>query len=176
MVGAGQLTGSCAALDPDTPVDLADLESIPAASMAGKVAAWSIPGLVAVLLGIVVWRGGTGALGPSVLGWVLATGTPTAIGAVLALAHPATVLAAFVAAPITTLSPLIGAGHVTALVQAYVKPPLVRELREVTRDVAQPSRWWTSRLLRILLVFLFTSIGGVVGLWLASADLLRSAL
>jgi pheromone shutdown protein TraB len=61
--------------------------------------------------------------------WVLANGIPCALGALVALAHPLTILAAFVAAPITSLSPLIGAGYVTAFVEAYFARPWCENFR-----------------------------------------------
>jgi pheromone shutdown protein TraB len=107
---------------------------------------------------------------------VLACGVPSAAGALLALAHPATVATAFLAAPVTTLHPLIGAGHVTALVQTLLRPPRVRELREVSADALAFTRWWRNRLLRILLVFVLTTLGSALGAWLGGAKLLARVL
>jgi pheromone shutdown protein TraB len=76
------------------------------------------------------------------------------------------------AAPFTSLSPLIGVGHVTALVQAYVYPPRVHEFSTVTEDLAVAARWWHSRLLRVLLVFVLSSLGGLVGVWLGGLKVL----
>jgi pheromone shutdown protein TraB len=87
----------------------------------------------------------------------------SALGGLLALAHPLTIAAAFFAAPFTALSPLIGVGQVAALVQAYVVPPKVHEFQTVGDDVNHFGAWWRNRLLRVLLVFIMTSLGGVLG-------------
>jgi pheromone shutdown protein TraB len=97
--------------------------------------------------------------------WVLVTGGPCALGAAAALAHPITIAAAFFTAPVTTLSPLIGAGHVLALVQAWVQPPVVSELERLADDVVRPLRWWRNRLLRVVLVFLTTTLGTLLGMY-----------
>jgi pheromone shutdown protein TraB len=138
-----------------------------------RAAGWSIPVVIVLGLLVIGLRHGPEAAGDDVVFWILATGVPGLIGAVLALAHPVTVVATFLAAPLTALSPLIGVGHVAALVQAYVRPPLVREIQTVTDDVRIPSRWWTNRLLRICLVFVLTTIGTSMGTLVGTAEILR---
>jgi pheromone shutdown protein TraB len=105
---------------------------------------------------------------------VLATGTPVTIGALLSLAHPAVILAAFPTAPFTSLSPVIGAGHVLAFLQAYLRPPLVADFDTLADDVSNLRRWWQSRLLRILLVFLLTTLGGLVGTWVGGVRIMSN--
>jgi pheromone shutdown protein TraB len=116
-------------------------------------------------------REGAHALGQNALFWIVATGTPTTIGAALALAHPAVVVSAFGVAPITALHPLIGAGHVLAFLQAWLAPPMVRELESVADDASSLRRWWSNRLLRICLVFLLTTIGGMIGTYVGGAEI-----
>ena len=80
-------------------------------------------------------------------------------------------MSAFAAAPITTLSPLIGAGYVCAFVQVMVCPPLVKEIELAGNDISTFSGWWRNRLLRVFLVFLFTSIGAAAGAWVGSYEI-----
>jgi len=105
---------------------------------------------------------------------VLATGIPVSIAAALSFAHPAVVLSAFPVAPFTAIHPLLGAGHVLAFLQAWLVPPVVRELENVADDAAVVGRWWSNRLLRIFLVFLLTTIGGVIGTYVGGAELIKS--
>jgi pheromone shutdown-related protein TraB len=172
-VGAGHVAGMRAALQSNRGVDLSALETVPPTSLAVRAAGWSIPVVIVLGLLAIGLRHGPEAAGDDVLFWILATGVPGLIGAVLALAHPATVAATFFAAPFTALSPLIGVGHVAALVQAYVRPPLVREIQSVTEDVRIPRRWWQNRLLRICLVFVLTTIGTSMGTLVGTAEILR---
>lgn len=176
VVGAGHLRGMSEALRAGRRVDLAELERIPEGSSLGSWIGW---GLTATIVGGLVYvglRDGAAAAGSGAWSWVLVTGVPSALGGVLALAHPLTILSAFVAAPITTLSPLLGAGHVTALAQAYLVPPRVYELQSVGDDIARPAAWWTNRVLRVLLVFVLTSLGAASGAWVGGAKLLSSWL
>ncbi|MEJ2505360.1 MAG: TraB family protein, partial [Ignavibacteriaceae bacterium] len=106
--------------------------------------------------------------------WILANGIPSAIGAIIALAHPLTVITAFVAAPITSLSPLIGAGYVAAFVQAYFKPPVVKEFQNVMSDFNHFTKWWKNKLLKVFLVFILTSLGSVLGTYVGFFEIVRN--
>jgi pheromone shutdown-related protein TraB len=174
VVGAGHLEGIAEALVSNREADLADLNRIPPVSPVWTWVGWGFP---AAILGAIVyigWTQGGAAAGENILYWILASGTPCAIGAVLALAHPLTILAAFVSAPITTLSPVIGASYVTAFVQAYVRPPLVREFQTVAEDVTVFRMWWRNKLLRVFLAFVLPGLGASVGSILGSIELVRN--
>jgi len=106
--------------------------------------------------------------------WILANGIPSAIGAIVALAHPLTVLTAFFAAPITSLSPLIGAGYVAAFVQAYFQPPIVKDFQSVSENARKISMWWKNKLLKVLLVFILASLGSVLGTWVGLVEIVKN--
>lgn len=174
VVGAGHVAGLAAHLERGDAVDLAPLETVPAPS---RWTGWLGWGFVAAIVGSIVALGvlrGPAAAGDSALAWVLATGVPCAIGTALAFGHPLTIAAGFFAAPVTTLLPHIGAGHVTAFVQAYVRPPFVREFSSVLADLESVRGLWRNRLLRVLLVFVLSSFGAAAGSWYAIWGLLRA--
>jgi pheromone shutdown-related protein TraB len=173
VVGAGHVAGMRTALAGGRNADLAALESVPPTALTTRLAGWSIPVVIVLSLAVIGLRYGPAAAGDNVLFWILATGTPGLIGAILALAHPLTVLATFLSAPLTTLSPVIGVGYVAAFVEAYLRPPLVREIQTVTDDVRVPRMWWRNRVLRICLVFLLTTIGTALGTLFGTAAILR---
>lgn len=174
VVGAGHVPGIRAALERDAATDLATLEVLPPRSPWTKIGGYSIPVFVIGMIVLIGWRQGTAAAWDSALTWGAATGVPAMAGAAAALAHPLTALVALVAAPITTLTPLLGVGHIAALAQAYLTPPLVREFQTIPEDIGRPTRWWGNRLLRIFLVFLLTSLGGTLGVFIGGAEILRT--
>jgi pheromone shutdown protein TraB len=174
VVGAAHVNGIRAALLAHQPVALEQLETIPPASRVWHWVGWSIPALIVGALLFLAWQKGTAVAGYSALVLILATGLPCALGAAGALAHPLTILTAFVAAPITTLSPLIGSGYVTALIQAYVRPPLVREFQTLADDLHRPKKWWQNRVLRIFLTFLLPSLGSAIGAWIGGYEILSN--
>jgi len=102
-----------------------------------------------------------------VIEWVVLNGGLAAIGAIFALAHPVTILTAFVAAPLTSLNPTIGAGMVTGAVEAYIRKPRVSDFSRLRKDTAQLKGWWKNRVTRVLLVFIFSTIGSAIGTYLA---------
>jgi pheromone shutdown-related protein TraB len=174
VVGAGHVAGLAAHLARGEPVELAPLESVPPPSRLAGVLGWAfalaVVGGVAAL-GVVR---GPEAAGDSALAWVLATGLPCALGTALAFGHPLTIASGFVAAPITTLHPAIGAGYVTALVQSYLRPPFVREFSQVLDDLSSVRGLWRNRLLRVLLVFVLSSLGAASGMWFGLGQLLHT--
>jgi pheromone shutdown-related protein TraB len=176
VVGAGHLRGIRAALERagGVELDVAELERIPPVSPAWRWLGWGIPAGILASVAWIGWTQGAAAAGHNALFWIVATGVPSSIGAALALAHPITIASAFVVAPITSLTPLIGVGHVLALLQAWLRPPMVSELERVADDVGTPHRWWRNRLLRVLLVFVLTTLGGLVGTYVGGYEILSN--
>jgi pheromone shutdown protein TraB len=135
---------------------------------------WLIPALILGSLAYIGFNKGGQAAGANALYWVLANGIPAAIGAALALAHPVTILTAFLAAPITSLTPVIGAGYVCAFVQAMMRPPLVREFESAMTDMATLRGWWHNNLLKVFLAFLLPSIGSMIGTWVGGYEIISN--
>ncbi len=174
VVGAGHVEGMRRALSENRRADLEALDTIPPVSGAWKWVGWGIPAVILGSLLLIGLRQGASAAGENLIFWILANGIPSAFGAAVALAHPLTIVSAFLAAPITSLTPVIGAGYVTAFVQAYLKPPLVSELKGVSQEIGTLTGWWRNRLLRVFLVFLFTTFGSLLGTWVGGAEIVSN--
>ena len=101
--------------------------------------------------------------------WFLINGSLAAIGAALALGHPLTVISAFLAAPLTSLNPMIAAGWVSGLVQALVKKPTVKDLEELPEAITSVKGFWLNPVSRILLVVVFSNLGSVIGTFVAGS-------
>ena len=174
IVGAGHVKGIIRTLENNSSIDLKKIEVIPAASPVAKIIGWGIP---AIIIGSILFIGyskGLSEAGDNALFWILANGIPSAIGAIVALAHPFTILTAFFAAPITSLSPLIGAGYVAAFVQAYFQPPIVKDFQSVSENARKFSMWWKNKLLKVLLVFILASLGSVLGTWVGLVEIVKN--
>jgi pheromone shutdown protein TraB len=168
VVGAAHLPGILRRLNEDiSPETILEISSIPPKSSFSKVIPWLLPALVVVLFVIGLFIGDWNRLADAAVGWVLATGLLCALGTLLALGHPLTVLTAFLAAPITTLHPTIGAGMVTGLVQAFIAAPTVRDIERIGDDLGNWRGWWRNRMTRVLLVFFFSNLGASAGMLLA---------
>ena len=174
VVGAGHVKGICRELENKKEIDLKSLEEIPPSSKALKIIGWGIPTLIIASIILIGYLKGFSAAQDNVLYWILANGIPSSIGAILAIAHPLTIIASFIAAPITSLSPLIGAGYVAAFVQAYFQPPLVKEFQTVSDDIRKIKMWWKNKLLKILLVFILTGLGSVIGTYVGAYEIISN--
>lgn len=163
VVGAGHIEGIKKALTERQSVDMEAINKIPPVSPVWKWLGWGVPIAILGSIAYIGWSKGPAAAGDNALFWILANSIPCAIGAVLALAHPLTIVAAFVSAPITSLTPVIGAAYVTAFVQAWVRPPLVIEFQTVGEDVSVVRKWWQNKLLRVFLAFLLPGLGSMLG-------------
>jgi pheromone shutdown protein TraB len=147
---------------------------IPPVSPIWKIIGWSIPVIILTSIGIIAFQKGYQAAGANIIYWILANGIPSSIGAMLALAHPLTVASAFAAAPVTSLTPIIGAGYVTAFVQVLVQPPVVREFETVLEDMSSLTGWWKNKLLKVFLAFLLPGIGSIIGSWIGGYEIISN--
>lgn len=176
VVGAGHVAGMTAALESGAPVDMDEITSIPPVSSLFKTIGWAVSALI---LGSIAYIGitrGPEAAGQNALYWFLANAIPSAVGGIIALGHPLAILSAFVGAPFTSLTPLIGAGYVAAFAQTYAHPPRVAEFQTVGDDLPKFSRWYGNRLLRVFLVFLLTGVGSMIGTWIGGVEIISNLL
>ncbi len=174
VVGAGHVKGIIEKLKSAQTFDLEEIVQIPPPSPLLKIIGWGIP---AVIIGSLIYIGftqGILAAKANSLFWILANGIPSAIGAIIALAHPVTIISVFFAAPLTSLTPVIGAGYVAAFVQAYFSPPKVKEFETLTDDFNKISMWWKNRLLKVFLVFILTSLGSALGTYVGAYKIISN--
>jgi pheromone shutdown-related protein TraB len=171
VVGAGHVSGICKALTSGREVDLEEIEKVPPVSNTWKWVGWGIPTLVLASLFYIGFSKGVDEATENLLFWIVVNSVPCTLGAIIAMGHPLTVLAGFLAAPITSLTPVVGAGYVCAFVQAFMRPPKVRELETMADEISSLRAWWSNKMLRILLVFILTTLGSVIGTWVGGFEI-----
>ena len=174
VVGAGHIKGIVKNIGKDN--DLSSICKIPPKSNWTTYVAWSIP--VAILF-LFVWGFYTGgaALSLQSLGiWVIVNGVLAARGAALAFAHPVTVGVTFVAAPITSLNPMVAAGWVAGLVQAWVKKPTVQDLEDLPEAIGSVKGFWKNPVSRILLVVVLVNLGSSLGTFISGTWIVSKVL
>ncbi len=171
VLGAGHLAGVARALEQPDPsrspeAVIAALEHLPPPSPWPRRLAWLV--VVVILSGFAAGFSRSPDLGWTLVAeWVLINGGLSALGALAAAAHPFTVAAAFLAAPLTSLNPTIGAGMVTGAVEALLRRPRVGDFERLRHDSASLRGWWRNRVTRVLLVFILSTLGSAAGTWLA---------
>lgn len=144
-------------------IDIAALETLPKGRLSLKLIGYVLPAIISAFLiyGAFVmefadfWR--------MFEIWILTTGTLAALGAAITLAHPLTILSAFLAAPITTLHPALAAGWVCGLVEAYLRKPTVSDFETLSDDMTSLKGLLRNRLLKIIMVTGFANLGASIG-------------
>jgi pheromone shutdown protein TraB len=98
--------------------------------------------------------------------WFLINGTLSAIGAAIAMAHPATILSAFLAAPFTSLNPTIAAGWVAGLVELKFRKPRVKDFQDLAR-LSGLRDYLGNRITKVVLIIILANIGSSIGTFVA---------
>ena len=171
VVGAGHLegiVGHLEALDAGRePADVSDIAGVPQRSWVGRVLPWVIPAALVALFVAGFFKSGLRMSLEMALKWLLANGGLAALGSIIALAHPLTILVGFVGAPIATLNPFVGIGLFTGVVEAFLRKPRVSDFESLPQDITSLKGFYRNRVTRILLVFFLSSIGGMIGNFIA---------
>jgi len=169
VIGAGHMEGLTGHLENSTeaPADeCAKLEQMPTRAKWPRAIPWAI--MVLILTGFYIGFSRSPELGwQLVFIWVAINGGLAALGALIARAHPLTVLSAVIAAPLTSLNPTIAAGMVTGLVESWLRKPRVSDLENLRFDIVTLKGWFRNPATRVLLVFFFSNLGSAIGTWVA---------
>ena len=171
LVGAGHLIGMMPNLK--SPPDAAHLEELdrkPPPSKLGLYIGWGICVLILSMF-VVGFKQSPELGGQLVITWVLLNGGLCALGTLIAFGHPISIIAAFFAAPLTSLNPTIGAGMVVGLVESYMRKPKVSDFETLRDDITHYSMWWKNRVARLLLIFFLSSFGSMIGTYAAGASI-----
>jgi len=165
VVGAGHVPGIQKHIT--HTIDLTALEALPRKGILGRSIGWGITAFVfAIIIGGFFRSGGEATIS-MLQWWIVANGTLSGIGSLIVLAHPATVLVSVVAAPLTSLNPMIAAGWVAGLTEAALRKPQVKDFIDLKDDISTVRGFWRNKITRILLVVIFVNIGSSVGTFVA---------
>nr|WP_197969873.1 TraB/GumN family protein [Mesobacillus harenae] len=152
--------------------DMKRLTALPPKSKVPKIIGWSIPILIVAVIAYTFYANPSAGLAQTI-SWILWNGSLSAIGAAIAMGHPLTILTAFIAAPITSLNPLLAAGWFAGIVQAYIRRPSVKDFENLTEDVFSVKGFWRNKVSRILLIVVLANLGSTLGTAIGGVDVIR---
>ena len=152
--------------------DLKKLSERPPKSKLPKIIGWSIPILILAVIAY-TFLANPSAGWQQTISWVLWNGSLSALGTAIAFGHPLAIVTAFIAAPITSLNPLLAAGWFAGAAQAYMRKPHVSDFENLTKDVFSFKGFWGNKVTRILLVVVLANLGSSVGTFIGGADVIR---
>ncbi len=171
VVGAGHMNGIEKWLGKlsrgETSADVSDIERMPQPGWFAKSAGWLIPAIIVALIVLGFFRAGGQASLTMIVKWILLNGSLAALGSLLCLAHPLTILGSFLFAPVATLNPLLAIGLFAAVIEAHFRKPTVADAETLADDVTSVKGFYKNRITHILLVFFMSSIGGMIGNFIA---------
>lgn len=162
VVGKGHMKGIIRIIENNSEYDKT-IETLPKPGKLSKILPWILTVLVLGFFALGFWKGGFEKGIEMMLVWALVTGTTTGVAALAVLAHPLTILASWIVAPITTINPFLGAGMILGPLEAMLKKPQVKDLETLSADMETWKGFFKNRVTRILIVFAATSIGASIG-------------
>ncbi|OGP58348.1 MAG: conjugal transfer protein TraB [Deltaproteobacteria bacterium RBG_13_49_15] len=171
VIGAGHLPGIRSCWNEE--IDVAALESIPQKRMSHGLWKWILPVLVLTLFIAGFFYGGAATGKEMITKWVLVTGFLAGLGAAAALAHPYSILSSILAAPLTSIHPMIAAGWISGMVEAFLRRPKVKDFQNIPDDILSVRGFWQNRVTHILLVIIFTNLGSALGTLVALPMMIR---
>ncbi|MGD9679150.1 MAG: TraB/GumN family protein [Vulcanibacillus sp.] len=152
--------------------DLTELSKLPKKNKVGKYISWIIPIIIILLVGSTFFIN-TDAGEEQIISWILWNGSFAALGAIIALAHPLSIITAFLVAPLTSLNPLFAAGWFAGLVEVLVRRPNVQDFENLNEDILSIKGFWRNKVIRVLLVVILVNIGSSIGTIIGGTDIVR---
>jgi pheromone shutdown-related protein TraB len=167
VVGAGHMTGLQTQLEKlaagEAGEDVSALNIIPSKTFLSKAAGWIIPALIVLLIIAGFLRAGADVSIAMLIRWVLLNGSLAALGTLIALGHPLSILVSFVGAPVATINPFIGVGLFSGITEAAMRKPKVTDAQNISEDITSIRGVYRNRITRALLVFFLSTLGGAIG-------------
>jgi len=161
VVGAGHVPGIKKWINES--IDLEALNEIPKKFSPVKIIAWLIPIAVAGLIIYGFYSAGSDKGIEMAATWFWINAILGGFGAACALAHPLTILTAFLVSPFTSLNPLIAGGWVAGLSETILRKPKVADFEAISDDLSSITGLWKNRVTRIILVVALTNGFGTLG-------------
>ena len=165
VVGAGHIPGIMENIG--KAIDIDEINTIPPRSFWARFFGW---GFSAAILSLFVagffYSGGRTSI-HMMLSWSVITAICATIGAMMLLAHPFTILASALSAPIATLHPLIATGWVAGLTEATFRKPQVRDFLDLKDDITTVKGFFRNRITRILILVVVVNLTTSIGTFVA---------
>jgi len=171
VVGAGHIPGILKNVGKE--INLAAINEVPPKSRWGKFFAWGVPVAVIGLIIAGFLHSGSQASLNMIKWWVAVNSILAGLGAIIVLAHPITIAASVIAAPITSLNPMIAAGWVAGLTEATLRKPQVKDFINLGEDITSVRGFWNNKITRILLLVVFVNLGSSIGTFVAIPLMMR---
>ena len=176
VVGAGHMEGIKNHLEKIAAGEESDnveaLNKIPSKGVFSHIVPWIVPAIIVALLGYSFYKLGATSSFSNIIRWLCWNGGLAALGTILAFGHPLSVLVSLLGAPVATVNPFVGVGLFSGITEVSLRKPRVEDAESINDDIGSLKGIYRNRITRALLVFFLSSIGGVVGNFIAIPSLM----
>ena len=149
-----------------------NLEAIPSKSLLHIALSFLLHSIIIALIIAGFIKGGLSTTKAQLISYTLWNGGLAAVGSLIALANPITIIASFLIAPLTSINPFIGVGFFTGIIEATIRKPKVRDMEGLSDDICSFSGWYKNRITHALLVFFLSSVGSSIGTFITVPSLI----
>ncbi|MBP2200632.1 pheromone shutdown-related protein TraB [Methanococcus voltae] len=180
IIGAGHkkgITNYLRDLENKKTIDLSEImENKKKDSLIKKIFKWILKLIPFVILAIIIYGFYVASSNPELLQqltieWVLINGILSSLGVVIARGKPITAIVAFIAAPLTSLCPFIGAGWVAGAMELKYRPISLNDIQNMFK-VDSISQLLEINTMKILMVAALANLGSTIGTLYFSARFL----
>ena len=171
IVGAAHIPGILKYINED--IDITEINNKVIKPKSSKIKGWIIPALIISMIAITCFKNFDQDKN-QMLVWLIVNGGLSALGALIAFAHPLSVITAFIAAPITSLNPLLAAGWFAGIMEAYLRKPKVSDLQNIDEAANSLKGLYQNRFTHVLIVVILANVGSSIGTFIAGLDIFKS--
>ena len=153
--------------------DIEKITQVPKGSPVFKIIGWAIP---VAIVGLFIYGFATNIQTglEQITTWFIWTSLFAGVFTLLALGHPLSILTSVVAAPFTTLNPLLACGWFTGIVEATIRKPTVHDVNNIPEDIFSFKGFFKNRFLRVFLIIVMANLGSSIGTFVAGADIIKN--
>jgi len=163
VVGAGHKKGIERYLkNPDLIPDIKELEKVKESRFSLIKLLSYIFIILVFLMFFVIAKINSALIIKAFIYWFLINGFLASLGALIARAHPLSILGAFLSAWFTSLLPFIAAGWVAGLIEVKMRKPTLKDMEDLVQ-VRDFKDLMSNKIFRILLVVALTNVGSMIG-------------
>ena len=164
VVGAGHVPGMKRYYREE--IDRTELEKLPKPGILWPCIKWGFPLIVIGGIAYGFYSRGFDTLQEMLIAWIIPNSVLCFLAAIIALAHPLTILAAIIVSPLTSTTPIIGAGLVLGLLEAWLRKPSVADCEDLP-NVHGWKGFYKNSFTHILIVYVLTTLGSSAGAWVS---------
>ncbi|MEA5018605.1 MAG: TraB/GumN family protein [Erysipelotrichaceae bacterium] len=152
--------------------DMQELAQVPTVKILDQIKGWIIPFVIVSLIAYsFINSPQMGWL--QIKSWILYNGTFSAFGCLLLLAHPLTIITAFLVAPITSLNPLLAAGWFAGIVEAMIRKPTVADMQNIYQDITTIKGIFKNRFIKILAIVIVANLFSTLATFISGLDIIE---